>query len=52
MVEELPIIVTANVDKQVVESHLPVSMEILVANPEVFLAWAQRLDEAVAKLVQ
>ena len=49
VVEELPIDVIINVDKAVIESYLPQSVSILVANPEVFLAWAQRLEEATRK---
>jgi hypothetical protein len=48
----LPITVTANIAKNVVESRLPVSAGILIANPEVFLAWADRLEEETRKLIK
>ncbi len=41
----LPLKVVANKENKMVEIFMPVAMEILVANPEVFLAWADRLDE-------
>ena len=33
-----------------IESHFPERLSVLRANPEVFLAWADRLEEAVAQL--
>ena len=49
-VSTLPIRVIANIEKNVVESHLPVWTDTLVANPEVFLAWADRMEEETRKL--
>jgi len=46
----LPIRVVANVEKQIVESYFPTVVGTLVANPEVFLAWAEKLEEALAVL--
>ena len=47
---QLPIQVVPNVGKQIVESYFPQSLQILAANPEVFLAWADKLEEAVTVL--
>jgi hypothetical protein len=49
-VAELPIRVVANRETGQIESHFPQSLSVLRGNPEVFLAWAQRLEEAVAQL--
>jgi len=45
--DDLPIKVIPNVAKQFVESFFPMELEVLVANPEVFLAWADELEKAV-----
>lgn len=50
-VEELPIKVEAFEDRMV-KMTLPETMELLVANPEVFLALAQRIDEAAMPLLR
>jgi hypothetical protein len=47
----LPLKITANHEKIVVETHLPQTLEILAANPEMFLAWAEKLDAAADKLL-
>lgn len=46
----LPIKVSGNSEKHVVECKFPASMEVLIANPEVFLAWADRLVETALEL--
>ena len=51
-VEELPIKVIPDFEKNMVRIVFPQSIGILAANPEVYLAWAQRLHEAVAKLME
>jgi hypothetical protein len=51
-VSTLPIKVKANFTKNVVESSLPMLAESLIANPEVFLAWADRMEEETRKLRQ
>jgi hypothetical protein len=48
----LPIKVIANTVQNVVESHFPVAAEKLIANPEMFLAWADRMSEEAQKLTQ
>lgn len=52
VVGELSIKVRADQASGMVESRLPCPAHGVLANPEVFLAWAQRLDEAAAELVQ
>ena len=48
----LPIRVKANHAKNIVECTFHVSVGVLVANPEVYLAWADRLAEAAKELGQ
>jgi hypothetical protein len=45
---ELPIRVVVNKENGSIESHLPMEMGVLGANPELFLAWAE-VTETVAK---
>jgi hypothetical protein len=45
-VGELPITVKADIDKHIVQIYFHRRVGVLVANPEVYLALAQRLDEA------
>lgn len=42
----LPIKVTVNHTKGIVESRLPIATSVLVANPEMFLGWADHLEAA------
>lgn len=46
----LPFRIAANKEHNVVETDFGIKIGVLVANPELFLAWAQRLEEAVAIL--
>jgi hypothetical protein len=46
----LPMRVTANRVTNVVECSFSSGMSVLVANPEVYLAWADRLTQAASKL--
>jgi len=46
----LPIVVTANHAKAIVESRLPVAVGLLVGNPEMFLGWADHLEAAALQL--
>ena len=48
----LPVRVKANHEKNVVECIFHVSVGVLVANPEVYLAWADRLAEAAKELTR
>src|ERR1700677_920395 len=43
----LPFVIKANEETGIIETHFLLPMEVLVANPEVFLAWADCLEEAV-----
>ena len=49
-VATLPIQVTANHEKNIIESKFPQPMTELQANPEVYLAWADRLAQAAIRL--
>jgi hypothetical protein len=49
-VAELPFKITANHEKRLIETDFRILMGVLCANPEVFLAYAQRLEEAVQQL--
>ncbi len=46
----LPIRVEPQLRTGQIESHFPERLSVLRADPEVFLAWADRLEEAVAQL--
>lgn len=48
----LPIKVTANQSKRVVESQFPRSMSTLVMNPEGYLGWADHLASAAQQLLE
>ena len=47
----LPLSIMANRDTRQVETTFPDSVGVLVANPEVFLAWAEKLEEAAKTLL-
>lgn len=47
----LPIIVTGNKEKQIIEVKLPQRLAVLAANPEMWLALAERLDTVATELV-
>jgi hypothetical protein len=47
----LPITVKSHKEKRLVESRFPVEVSVLVANPEVFLAWADRLEQEAEKII-
>lgn len=47
----LPIRVVVNQQRRVIELYLPKEMDILVANPEMWLALAETIDSAVKRLV-
>lgn len=49
---QLPFRVVANSEKQIIETYFPQPLDTLIANPHVFLAWAEKLDEAVDSLKQ
>jgi hypothetical protein len=51
VVDELSIRVRGDRASVLVESRLPRPAHGVLANPEVYLAWAQRLDEAAADLI-
>jgi len=46
-VQGLPIKISINSEPGRIRCDMPGRLSILIANPEVFLAWAQRLEEAV-----
>jgi hypothetical protein len=46
----LPLKVKINATNNGVETYFPQPVQVLVANPEVFLAWADRLEEAANKI--
>jgi hypothetical protein len=48
----LPIKIEVDLEKRVIFSRMPITMEVLVANPEVLLAWAEKLEQAVETLVK
>jgi hypothetical protein len=50
-VSTLPIVVKPNKRKTIVECRFPQTLEVLFANPEVFLAWADRLSQCALKLL-
>jgi hypothetical protein len=45
-----PMKVVANKDTNIVETFFPEPVGILAANPEVFLVWADKLEEAAKQL--
>jgi hypothetical protein len=47
---ELPVCVTPDTKRRFVQSILPKRVQLLAANPEVFLAWADWLDAAALAL--
>jgi hypothetical protein len=47
---QLPLVIKARKETGMVETIFPQPVGILAANPEVFLAWADKLDEAVKEL--
>ena len=44
----LPIRVIANRDKRLIELYLPQSMEMLIANPEMWLALSDKIETTIA----
>ena len=46
-----PIVVDIEKEKRVVFSRLPQPVEVLAANPEVFLVWADKLEAAARNLL-
>ncbi len=47
---ELPFRVVANQQKRIVETFFHQNIGVLMANPEVFLAWAEKLEAAAKRL--
>lgn len=50
--DSFPFKIVANKQKGIVEWFMPQPIEVLVANPELFLALADRLEEEARKIVQ
>ena len=49
---ELPLRIVANKQKMLIETYMPQPLSILAANPELFLAWAEKLDAAADELLE
>ena len=47
----LPIRVEADIKKGVVISHMPIPTNMLVANPECFLGWAEQMERAAKEIL-
>jgi hypothetical protein len=45
-----PLSVSANRELGLVETKFPKAMDALIANPEVFLCWAQKMEEALMQI--
>ena len=48
--EDFPLQVTCNRETGRVHTAFPISVDILGGNPELFLAWADKLEEAAAQI--
>lgn len=46
----LPLKIQYNPVNRTVETRFPTGVEVLIANPEMFLAWADKLEEAANKI--
>lgn len=51
-VDTLPLKITVDQSREIIKTTLPAAASELVANPEVFLAWAELLDDAVTKVTK